>query len=140
MCIAVRVAAMFGCTSGSSKRCGNIDHNSRVCDTRDLVPADSDDCGELPPMSAPKLTRWEEASAPSRTAHSSSSAPTSPFPEYTERLKPSVFRSEDAELHFLASVRGDIEELAAWLSAGGCPNTRDTDGWSLLQHASVSFG
>lgn len=123
MCIVERVATMFG-------RASSCRH----------IPGDTystfDDDSEPPPLSPPKLTRCH--STPHTATLTLSRTPEHSLPP-SENLKPNVFRRKQPALHFLACVRGDVLELAGWLFGGGDPNERDSEGWALLQHASVSL-
>lgn len=104
------------------------------------VPPDLDhlDLGP-PPFSPPKLRRCYETVATVQL--SPTPQPESPFPEVPRLSKPNVsrpLRRRQPALHFLACARGDVDELTDWLCTGGDPNSRDSDGWALLLHASVS--
>lgn len=95
---------------------------------------------EPPPFSPPKLRRCDETVA-TTVQHSPTPQPESPFPDVPCLSKPRLsrhFRTRTPALHFLASARGDVDELTDWLRTGGDPNSRDSDGWALLLHASVS--
>lgn len=111
-----------------------------------------DDDEPPPMMSSPKLTRYDECDETSlptiavaglvRTSPSMGDGMGMEEPALLPtlgHLKPRDFRRKDPALHFLASIRGDTEELEAWLVAGGDSNARDGEGWTLLHHASVSL-
>ncbi|CAM9809978.1 unnamed protein product [Ascophyllum nodosum] len=80
-----------------------------------------------PPSMSPKLLRSSDAEAP----HHLSSPVSNTF-------KASFFRKKGPAPQFVASARGDTEVLSLWLRAGGDPDARDDEDWTILQHASMN--
>lgn len=101
-----------------------------------------DELSDLPPLTPPKLTRYQ-ATLVDRQSPQGPSTPASPptlasLPRPSSSLRSGVRRRSASRRQFLAAARGDVDDLRSWLRSGGDPNLTDSDGWAPLLHASVS--
>lgn len=118
------VVVMSKCYRGTRRHCEFIRNSTNFSS---LAEDEGLDDHSLPPSMSPKLMRSSDTEASQQ----------SPLPASTS-LKPRLFRIKEPAPHFLASARGDTDVLAPWLVAGGNPDALDDQGWTILQHASVS--
>lgn len=126
MCIVDGVGAMSRIRRDLTKKLG-----SAIMD----IPG-ADNPSDQPPPTPPKLARYQATLADRTSPRGAPSPPSLSRPNFSSRS--GVRRRSTPGRPFMASARGDVDDLRSWLKGGGDPNLTDNDGWAPILHASVS--